>query len=56
MVSLFIDANSNKVVDTGEVSIGSGTFDQDNGSLILQMATPYTLKPGKNDLLVTFDF
>jgi hypothetical protein len=55
-VNLVIDGNQNGQVDAGEVSIGSGAFSQDNGSLVLQMAIPYLLPTGQTDMLVTLDF
>jgi hypothetical protein len=55
-VNLIVDANQNKSVDAGEVSIGFGTFNLDNGSLTLQMTAPYLLPPGPTDMLITLDF
>jgi FG-GAP-like repeat/Bacterial Ig domain/Bacterial TSP3 repeat/NHL repeat/Regulator of chromosome condensation (RCC1) repeat len=51
----YVDANGNGIVDAGETSIASGTFDQDNGQLVLTMPTPYAIPVGQTDLLVTFD-
>lgn len=55
-VKLFVDENGNGVVDANEVSIAAGTYNQDNGDLLLQMAAPYALPVGQTRLLVTYDF
>jgi hypothetical protein len=52
---LVIDENRNGVADAGEEVIGNGTFGSDNGTLDLQMATPFPVPPGRTDLLVTYD-
>jgi hypothetical protein len=54
-VKLYVDANGNGAVDAGEAGIASGTFDQDNGLLVLKMSAPYAIPSGQTDLLVTFD-
>ena len=54
-VKLYVDANGNGAVDPGEAGIASGTFDQDNGLLVLKMSAPYAIPSGQTDLLVTFD-
>ena len=54
-VALVIDANANGTVDAGEEEIASGTYDSDNGVLILALPTPFALPVGQTDLLVTYD-
>lgn len=55
-VSLVVDENRNGVVDSGETSIGEGVFQSDNGTLDLQLLTPFAVPPGRTDFLVTYDF
>ena len=55
-VRVHVDENGDGDVDAAEPSIASGTFNQDNGELRLQMASPYSLPAGSTSLLVTFDF
>ena len=54
-VALVVDANANGTVDAGEQEIASGTYDSDNGVLILALPTPIALPVGQTDLLVTYD-
>ncbi len=54
-VKAYIDENGNGAVDAAEPSIASGTFDQDNGQLSLQLLVPFAIPAGQTDLLVTFD-
>ena len=54
-VKAYVDENGNGAVDTGEPNVASGTFDQDNGQLSLQLPTPYAIPAGQTDILVTFD-
>ena len=55
-VRVHVDENGDGDVDAAEPSIASGTFNQDNGDLRLQMAPSYSLPAGSTTLLVTFDF
>jgi hypothetical protein len=55
-VRLYVDGNGNGSVDTGELEIAAGTFNQDNGTLQLQAAAPYAIAAGTTSLLVTYDF
>jgi len=51
-VNLVVDADGNGVVDSGEPTIASGQFNQDNGTLQLNMVQPYAIPAGDTDLLV----
>jgi hypothetical protein len=55
-VTVYEDENNNSRVDSGEPTIGTGTYNADNGSIELRMMTPYLLPPGATTLLVTYDF
>ena len=52
-VTLVVDSNANGLVDDTEEIIATGQFDQDNGTLILNMLQPYVIPAGDTDLLVT---
>ena len=53
---LYVDTNGNGVVDGGDAEIAAGTFNQDNGTLQLRMASAYRVAAGATKLLVTYDF
>ena len=55
-IRLIVDENKNGVVDSGERSIGDGTFQSDDGTLDLRLSTPFVVPPGRTDFLVTYDF
>lgn len=55
-VELWEDTNGDGAVDAGDALLGSGTYAADNGSLQLQLMTPYALPLGDTDFLVTYDF
>ncbi len=55
-VKVWLDTNANGTVDTGELQIGEGQFDADNGSLDLSLSAPLPLPMGDTDVLVTYDF
>lgn len=55
-VNLYVDTNGNGLVDDGEQSIASGIYSQDDGTLELQMISPYMIPAGQTSLLVSYDF
>ena len=55
-VILWRDTDSNGVIGSNDVRIGSGVYNIDNGSLTLRATTPYRLPNGRSDYLVTYDF
>lgn len=55
-VRVYVDANGNGTVDAGEAEVAAGTFNQDNGTLLLRMGTPFAVPAGATNLLVTYDF
>jgi len=57
-VNLVVDSNANGVVDVdeGEVSIASGVYSANDGSLVLAMDELYEIKYGTTHFLVTYDF
>jgi hypothetical protein len=55
-VNVFVDADGDGSVDSDEGAIASGTFDQNDGTLRLQMSAPYSVPAGQTNLLVTYDF
>jgi hypothetical protein len=54
-IRLVVDENQNGVADAGEQTIANGTFNADNGTLDLQMTTPFPVPAGRTDFLVTYD-
>ena len=52
-VKLIVDSNANGLVDDTDEIIANGQFDQDNGTLQLNMLQPYEIPAGDTDLLVT---
>jgi hypothetical protein len=52
-VKLIVDSNANGLVDDTDEIIANGQFDQDNGTLNLNMLQPYEIPVGDTDLLVT---
>jgi hypothetical protein len=56
-VKLYLDANSNGVVDAGETALAQGTFSANDGTATLTLTTPKALAATSNSrLLVTLDF
>ncbi len=54
---LYLDANSNGVVDAGETALAQGTFSANDGTATLTLTTPKALAASSNSrLLVTLDF
>jgi hypothetical protein len=51
-VQVVVDSNANGVVDGGEEIIATGKFNQDNGTLQLNMFKAYAVPAGNTDLLV----
>jgi len=51
-VKLIVDANANGVVDDTDEIIANGQFNQDNGTLMLNMLQPYEIPAGDTYLLV----
>ncbi|MDH5353121.1 MAG: FG-GAP-like repeat-containing protein [Gammaproteobacteria bacterium] len=56
LVKLVIDANSNGIVDEGELSIANGSYSGDDAMLELRMAQPFQIPAGETDLLLSYDF
>ena len=55
-IRVWLDANSNGNVDSGEQELGEGRFASDNGSLEITLTQPLQLPMGDTDFLVTYDF
>ncbi len=55
-VRVWADSNGDGVIDSGDVMIGDGSYSADNGTLNLQMISPYRLDAGDNDFIVSYDF
>jgi hypothetical protein len=53
-VELFVDANGNGKVDTGEIALASGSFSANDGTLVFN--TPVNLPAGATHVLVTASF
>jgi Divergent InlB B-repeat domain len=54
---LYLDANSNGVVDAGETALAQGTFSANDGTATLTLTTPKALAASSNSrLLVTLNF
>jgi hypothetical protein len=54
-IRLVVDENQDGVADAGEETIANGTFNADDGTLDLQMPTPFPVPAGRTDFLVTYD-
>ncbi|NBC23497.1 MAG: hypothetical protein GVY21_08490, partial [Gammaproteobacteria bacterium] len=55
-VSLWRDANGDGAVDAGDTRLGSGTYAADDGTLNLQLGSPFELPQGTTRFLITYDF
>ena len=55
-VELWVDTNGDGSVGAGDIRLGNGVYAADNGNLQLQLTTPYSLRLGDTDFLVTYDF
>ncbi len=53
-VTLWVDTNSNGVVDSTDVQIGQGSYQSDNGVLVMTLSTPQVLAVGSTDFLVSY--
>ena len=55
-VSLWRDADGDGAVDAGDTRLGSGTYAADDGTLNLQLGSPFELPQGTTRFLITYDF
>ena len=55
-VKVRVDLNANGAIDAGEPLIGTGTYSDDDGELVLQMTTPYRMDAGTTDFIISYDF
>jgi len=55
-VTVYVDSNNNRRVDNNEPAIGSGTYDANDGTVVLRMSPSYVIPLGTTTLLVTYDF
>ena len=55
-VKLWVDTNGDGALGAGDQEIGSGTYDSNDGSLTITMATPYRLDAGITDFIVSYSF
>ncbi len=55
-VQVWVDANADGAIDAGDTVIGNGRFQANDGTVLLQLATPYMLQMGQSNFMVTYDF
>jgi hypothetical protein len=55
-IEVWVDSNTNGLVDAGDVPVGDGTFQSNDGVATITLASPYMLPMGATSFLVSYDF